>query len=47
MARLNRILDVENQKGDTALASRCQNDINREVARDARVMQQIRMGGAR
>jgi hypothetical protein len=47
MARLNRILDVANQKGDTALASRCQNDINREVARDARVMQQIRMGGAR
>lgn len=48
MARLNRILDVANQKGDTALASRCQTDINREVARDARVMQQIRASeGAR
>jgi hypothetical protein len=48
MARLNRILDIANQKADNALASRCQGDIQREVDRDAREMQEIRMhGGAR
>ena len=42
MARLNRILDIANQKGDTALASRCQTDIQSEIDRDARAMQAIR-----
>jgi hypothetical protein len=42
MARLNRILDIANQKVDNALASRCQADIQREVDRDAREMQEIR-----
>jgi hypothetical protein len=48
MARLNRILDLATQKADNALASRCQGDIQREVDRDARELQEIRAhGGAR
>lgn len=43
MARLDRILDIANQKGDTALASRCQTDIQNEIDRDARIMQAIRV----
>jgi hypothetical protein len=42
MARLDRILDIANQKSDTALAARAQTDIQTEVDRDARVMQIIR-----
>jgi hypothetical protein len=42
MARLNRILDIANQKADAALAARAQTDIQTEVDRDARVMQIIR-----
>lgn len=48
MAQLNRILDVAMDKGDTALAAHCRNVIQREIARDARIMAAIRMnGGAR
>jgi hypothetical protein len=43
MARLDRILDIANQKGDTTLATRAQTDIQTEVDRDARVMQAIRI----
>jgi hypothetical protein len=43
MARLNRILDIANQKGDTALAARAQTDIQTEVDRDARILQAIRI----
>ena len=43
MARLDRILDIANQKGDSALASRCQTDIQKEIDRDARIMQAIRV----
>jgi len=42
MAQLNRILDVAQDKGDTALASRCNSVIQREIARDARILQAIR-----
>ncbi|HWZ88767.1 MAG TPA: hypothetical protein VNW92_07950 [Polyangiaceae bacterium] len=42
MARLNRILDIANQKGDTALAARVQTDIQTETDRDAQAMQAIR-----
>ena len=45
MARLNRILDLANQKADNALASRCQGDIQFEVDRDARILQAIRARG--
>jgi hypothetical protein len=41
MARLNRILDIANQKGDTALAARAQTDIQTEIDRDAQAMQAI------
>ncbi len=48
MAQLNRILDVAMDKGDTGLAAHCRNVIQREIARDARIMASIRMnGGAR
>ncbi|HEY2410198.1 MAG TPA: hypothetical protein VGI10_29540 [Polyangiaceae bacterium] len=42
MARLHRILDIANEKGDTALAARAQADIDAEIARDSQVMQSIR-----
>lgn len=42
MARLDRILDLANAKGDTALAARVQNDINFEINRDTAAMQAIR-----
>ncbi len=45
MARLNRILDIANQKADNALASRCQGDIQLELDRDARILQAIRARG--
>jgi hypothetical protein len=38
MARLNRILDVVEEKGDTALIARVQGMIRREIARSARVI---------
>jgi len=41
MAKLNRILDLANEKGDTALAARVQAVIQTEVDRDAKVMQTI------
>jgi sugar phosphate isomerase/epimerase len=43
MARLNRILDIANQKADSTLESRCQADIQKEVDRDLRAMQAIRV----
>ena len=42
MAQLNRILDVAQDKGDTALAARTDAVIQREIARDTRVLQAIR-----
>ena len=42
MAQLNRILDVAQDKGDTALAARTNAVIQREIARDTRVLQGIR-----
>jgi hypothetical protein len=39
MARLNRILDIAQDKKDDALASHAKQVIQREVARDSRVMQ--------
>ena len=42
MAQLNRILDVALDKGDTALAAHCRNVIQREIARDARILANIR-----
>jgi hypothetical protein len=45
MAQLNRILDVAQDKGDTALAARCNNVIQREIARDTRILQGIRARG--
>jgi hypothetical protein len=48
MARLNRILDIANQKGDATLADRCQRDIQNEINHDARILQGIRdKGGMR
>ena len=48
MAQLNRILDVAMDKGDAALAAHCRNVINREIARDARILASIRLSaGAR
>jgi hypothetical protein len=48
MAQLNRILDVALDKGDAALAAHCRNVINRELARDARILANIRLNaGAR
>jgi hypothetical protein len=41
MAKLNRILDLANEKGDTALATRVQAVIQTEVDRDAQFMQTI------
>jgi hypothetical protein len=41
MARLDRIVDIANQKGDTALAARAETDIQTEINRDAQVMQAI------
>jgi hypothetical protein len=42
MAQLNRILDVAQDKGDTALAAKTNAVIQREIARDARILQAIR-----
>jgi hypothetical protein len=42
MAQLNRILDVAQDKGDTALAAKTNAVIQREIARDTRVLQAIR-----
>jgi hypothetical protein len=42
MAQLNRILDVAQDKGDTALAARTNSVIQREIARDTRILQAIR-----
>jgi hypothetical protein len=42
MAQLNRILDVAQDKGDTALAAKTNAVIQREIARDTRVLQGIR-----
>src|SRR5258708_670436 len=41
MARLNRILDIANDKNNTQLATRVQTDIQKEIERDAQVMQAI------
>jgi hypothetical protein len=42
MARLNRILDIAEDKHDTALAAHCKQVIQKEVARDSKVMQDLR-----
>ncbi|MES1173154.1 MAG: hypothetical protein ABUL62_02405 [Myxococcales bacterium] len=42
MAQLNRILDVAQDQGDTALVARTNGVIQREIARDTRVLQGIR-----
>ncbi len=42
IARLNRILDVAEDKGDGALIARAKGVIQREIARDARVLHAIR-----
>ncbi|HTA91013.1 MAG TPA: hypothetical protein VK745_15595 [Polyangiaceae bacterium] len=42
MARLNRILDVAEDRADAALIARTQAVIQREIARDARVLHRIR-----
>ncbi len=41
MARLNRALDLAEEKGDTALANQTNDLVNREIARDANVMASI------
>ncbi len=43
MARLNRILDVAEDRADAALIARTQAVIQREIARDARVLHRIRV----
>ena len=47
MAQLNRILDVAQDQGDTALVTRTNAVIQREIARDTRVLQGIRAGGSK
>ena len=42
MAQLNRILDVAQDKGDSALVAHTNAVIQREIARDTRVLQTIR-----
>jgi hypothetical protein len=42
MARLNRVLDVVEEKGDTALITRVQGMIRREIARSARVIAAVK-----
>jgi hypothetical protein len=42
MAQLNRILDIAQDKGDTALAAKTNAVIQREIARDTRILQGIR-----
>jgi hypothetical protein len=42
MAQLNRILDVAQDKGDAALVAHTNSVIQREIARDTRVLQGIR-----
>jgi hypothetical protein len=41
MARLNRMLDLAEQKQDAALSTRLQADLTRELARHAHAMQQV------
>lgn len=45
MARLNRILDVAVDSHDDTLAGHCRQVLQREIARDARVMARIQAGG--
>jgi hypothetical protein len=45
MAQLNRILDVAQDQGNTALVARTNAVIQREIARDTRVLQGIRARG--
>ena len=48
MARLNRVLDIAEDKKDTTLASHCKQVMQKEVARDSRVMAALKaQGGAR
>ena len=48
MAQLNRILDVAQDQGNTALVTHTNSVIQREIARDTKVLQGIRArGGAR
>ncbi|HEX3774724.1 MAG TPA: hypothetical protein VHV51_09690 [Polyangiaceae bacterium] len=42
MARLDRILDIANQKADNALAARCRADIQFEIDRDLHAMEELR-----
>jgi hypothetical protein len=42
MARLNRVIDIAEDKGDPAMAARAKNLIGLEIARDARAMQEIK-----
>jgi hypothetical protein len=41
MARLNRMLDLAEAKGDAALVARLQVDVTRELTRHARAMQRV------
>ena len=42
MARLNRMLDIAEQKSDSALTSRIHADITRELSRHVKAMQKVR-----
>jgi hypothetical protein len=42
MARLNRVLDIAEDKGDPAMAARAKNLIGLEIARNSRAMQEIK-----
>lgn len=42
MARLNRILDIAQDKKDAALTAHAKQVIQKEIARDSRVMQELR-----
>ena len=44
MARLNRLLDLAEQKADAKLVARVRTDIKKELARHALVMQAVRAG---
>ena len=45
MARLNRILDIAQDKGDSALATHAKTVIQREIARDTRVLLALQAKG--
>lgn len=45
MARLNRILDLAEQKGDTAMIARTNDMISKEIARNASVMSDLQTKG--